>query len=340
MAYCTLCALFNFIFFCVKGMLTLISDHPLVLFIFSTVIATVIIANIHYGTQLAFRGSPRNIRKANAGPHTWDAPPNNQSPINIIPEQTRRLDLQEKLTWHHYEDLPIGIKIHNNGNTVILRAAFSGNIPTIGGADLLASYCFVEIRFRWCLLNSEGSEHMINFKKFPMEIQVMHRTGPPEGTSSYDLLIVSYLYDITTSHNPYLEPVVQNLHCICEPGSSVEIPPFPLSYLCCQFRSNFYSYGGSLTEPPCYEGVEWFIYPEPLAISERQINQFRQLLSNDGVSRIVRNARPIQPLTECRVVNFNCCNTGPAKECQPITKDSIESIQNTVAQVEEDDSNE
>ena len=89
---------------------------------------------------------------------------------------------------------------------------------------------------------------------------------------------------------------------------------FPLSYLLYQFRTGFYSYGGSLTEPPCYQGAEWFLFPEPLAISERQLNEFRQLLSKDGKTRILRNSRPVQSINCTRVVNLNQYN--PIDACQ------------------------
>lgn len=84
---------------------------------------------------------------------------------------------------------------------VIVRAAFAGNIPTISGADLLASYTFVELCFRWSLQNNEGSEHMLNYRKFPLELQAMHRTGPPgERTSSYDLLMIAYFFEVSLEY--------------------------------------------------------------------------------------------------------------------------------------------
>ena len=80
---------------------------------------------------------------------------------------------------------------------MIVKATFAGNTPTLSGADLLASYTFVELCFRWSLLNSEGSEHMINYRKFPLELQAMHRTGPAgECISSYDLLMVAYFFEV------------------------------------------------------------------------------------------------------------------------------------------------
>jgi carbonic anhydrase len=50
----------------------------------------------------------------------------------------------------------------------------------------------------------------------------------------------------------------------------------------------YYTYRGSLTTPPCTEGVTWFILKTPIEASNDQINAFAALFPH--------NARPIQPL--------------------------------------------
>ena len=50
---------------------------------------------------------------------------------------------------------------------------------------------------------------------------------------------------------------------------------------------NYYTYMGSLTTPPCTEGVLWMVLKKPLQISPEQIAIFSRLYRN--------NARPIQP---------------------------------------------
>ncbi|XP_073833558.1 putative carbonic anhydrase 3 [Musca autumnalis] len=336
MVECTLCSLIGLGFRSIYNLLITALEYPAVVFILSLMIAVLFISNIHTAKILcelgnmasrscggiSFFGDGAGVSNrilshydygAERGPHTWQCSGENQSPINIIEANVQKFPIREMLTWNHYDDLPNAIIMENNGQTVVIRADFTGNTPTLSGADLLASYSFVELCFRWSLSNGEGSEHMLNYRHFPMELQVMHRTGPAaEYTSSYDLLMVAYFYDVS-SNNPYLEPIVQNLHRIRMPGTRIEIPPFPLSYLCHQFRSGFYSYAGSLTSPPCYQGVEWFVFPEALAIGERQLHEFRQLLSANGKSRITHNARPVQNLNGSRVVNLNQYN--PIEAC-------------------------
>jgi carbonic anhydrase len=50
----------------------------------------------------------------------------------------------------------------------------------------------------------------------------------------------------------------------------------------------YYSFPGSLTTPPCTEGVSWFVLKTPTEISPSEIDQFAQLYPH--------NARPVQPL--------------------------------------------
>lgn len=50
----------------------------------------------------------------------------------------------------------------------------------------------------------------------------------------------------------------------------------------------YYSFEGSLTTPPCSEGVKWMVLKEPVKVSPQQIKAFRQLYN--------ANARPLQPL--------------------------------------------
>jgi carbonic anhydrase len=48
----------------------------------------------------------------------------------------------------------------------------------------------------------------------------------------------------------------------------------------------YYTFQGSLTTPPCSEGVTWFVLKQPVTVSEAGIAQFSRLYRHD--------ARPIQ----------------------------------------------
>jgi carbonic anhydrase len=50
----------------------------------------------------------------------------------------------------------------------------------------------------------------------------------------------------------------------------------------------YYKFNGSLTTPPCSEGVSWFVLKHPVQISKAQHAIFQKLYK--------MNARPVQPL--------------------------------------------
>jgi carbonic anhydrase len=51
---------------------------------------------------------------------------------------------------------------------------------------------------------------------------------------------------------------------------------------------DYYTYVGSLTEPPCTEGVEWFVLTTPVEVDASYIQRMARLVRS--------NARPVQPL--------------------------------------------
>lgn len=57
---------------------------------------------------------------------------------------------------------------------------------------------------------------------------------------------------------------------------------------------HYYRFNGSLTTPPCTEGVRWFVFKDTLTISKEQVAKFKKIMH--GV-----NNRPIQPL-DARII--------------------------------------
>ncbi|XP_022228007.2 carbonic anhydrase 1 [Drosophila obscura] len=237
------------------------------------------------------------------GPHSWNVPTNNQSPVNIEQCCMENSYFTIPLEWTNGNVLPAGILLQNNGHTLVLRASYPSCVPMIGGGDLLGRFEFREISFRWSWSNSMGSEHTVDNAHYPLEMQCLHT--PPQSVScisSQSILMISYMFEVGRD-NPYLEVLIQHLVAVQNAGSTVEVPPFPISYLMLPFYTEFFSYNGSLTQPPCHRGVEWLINPNTLSISERQLNEFRQLRNPHG-ARIGSNARPVQPL-EDRTIFYN-----------------------------------
>lgn len=52
---------------------------------------------------------------------------------------------------------------------------------------------------------------------------------------------------------------------------------------------DYYSFSGSLTTPPCTEGVRWLVMKQPMALSQSQLDAFKAVMHHP-------NNRPVQPL--------------------------------------------
>lgn len=125
------------------------------------------------------------------------------------------------------------------------------------------------------------SEHRINGMPADMAAQFLHRDI--EG----NLALVEVPIVAGRRMNNVLERVWENLPE--RPGSSfqgrqVGINP---TFLLPNERA-YYSYRGSLSHPPCTEGVQWFVFQKPLEVEAGLIHRLLDLFGP--------NARPLQPL--------------------------------------------
>ncbi|KAJ7395620.1 Carbonic anhydrase-related protein [Pitangus sulphuratus] len=104
-----------------------------------------------------------------------------------------------------------------------------------------------------------------------------------------------------------LKAVTEILQDIQYKGKSKTIPCFnPNSLLPDPLLRDYWVYEGSLTIPPCSEGVTWILFRYPLTVSQVQIEEFRRLRTHvkgaellegsDGI--LGDNFRPTQPLSD------------------------------------------
>jgi len=58
---------------------------------------------------------------------------------------------------------------------------------------------------------------------------------------------------------------------------------------------DYYRFDGSLTTPPCTEGVLWLVLKQPVIASKPQIDQFTKVMGHP-------NNRPVQPVNARKVL--------------------------------------
>ena len=91
------------------------------------------------------------------------------------------------------------------------------------------------------------------------------------------------------SQNPAFDPVVEHIPLETGGEEHLEHVQVQIDDLLPADRSTF-RYSGSLTTPPCSEGVRWFVFAEPIQLSSDQIKVFRKIFHG--------NNRPTQPLND------------------------------------------
>jgi carbonic anhydrase len=129
------------------------------------------------------------------------------------------------------------------------------------------------------------SEHRIDGRQFEMSAHLVHRDAQGQ------LAIVELLIDRGPA-NPVVQTVWNNLPL--EQGQ--EVPArvsLPLPALLPEDR-RYFTYMGSLTTPPCTEGVRWVVMRQPVSLSAEQIELFARIYP--------LNARPVQQLAGRRIL--------------------------------------
>ncbi|MBK6973919.1 MAG: carbonic anhydrase family protein [Sterolibacteriaceae bacterium] len=183
-----------------------------------------------------------------------------QSPIDI--RDGIRVD-QEPVRFYYK---PSGFSVIDNGHTVQVRLTAGNRIIVMG-----REYELVQFHFH------RPSEERVNGKLYEMVAHLVPKDR--EGR----LAVVAVLLDKGPDN-----PIIQQLWNHLPLERNVEVPAssaLDVEALLPQDRS-YFSYMGSLTTPPCSEGVLWMVMREPVAVSAEQVAAFARLYSN--------NARPIQ----------------------------------------------
>jgi carbonic anhydrase len=196
-----------------------------------------------------------------------------QSPIDIV-APTRR-DTSDAIALKfaptslrivHHEHVADAI---NNGHTIQVNYS-EGDTLTVGDR----AYHLVQYHFH------APSEHTVNGKQFPMEMHLVH-TDAEGQLAVIGVLIVggapNVAFDPIWANLPVTQGVEHHLEHVTVDVDSL----LPKSHTA-------YRYEGSLTTPPCSEGVKWFVMTNPIALSQAQIDAFTALFHGDN--------RPVQPL--------------------------------------------
>ncbi|RZI40628.1 carbonic anhydrase family protein [Herbaspirillum sp. HC18] len=188
---------------------------------------------------------------------------NRQSPIDI--RDGIRVDLEPVV----FDYQASAFNVLNNGHTVQVNLAPGNRITLTGRTYELQQFHF-----------HRPSEEKVNGRSSEMVAHLVHKDE--EGR----LAVVAVLIDSGTQHGG-IQAVWNNLP-LEKHEPLVPVTTFDPAQMLPQKRE-YYTFMGSLTTPPCTEGVLWIVMKEPIQASPQQLDIFSRLYP--------MNARPVQALS-------------------------------------------
>lgn len=144
------------------------------------------------------------------------------------------------------------------------------------------------------------SEHSVDGKLYDLEFHLVHTYADTNGMLGGVLGIFFDVEEGGDYPNPLLEALWDDRE---EVEDEVKIPL--ASFLAGVDMTEYWNYNGSLTTPPCTEGIKWTVIKEVQPISTAQLEKFTALWS--GATDFAEgkgNNRLVQPLND-RTLYFN-----------------------------------
>lgn len=128
------------------------------------------------------------------------------------------------------------------------------------------------------------SEHTIDGRRAAMEVEIHHTSG--SGSTARRAILSVLFYESLEESSEFLESLAWRMLPL-EKGDK-SFPPHGVNLALLKgLDAGYYSYAGSLSQPPCTEGIKRFVVREPNPVSKFQLQRFKRVF--DG------NFRPIQP---------------------------------------------
>lgn len=217
-----------------------------------------------------------------------------QSPIAINSEQVVKNPNLKSLQFHNW-DHPVNGDIKNNGFTMIYfphdkSATFKNHLGT---------YFLQQFHLHWGRGPGEGSEHVINNKRYDAEIHFVHLK---EGADIKHLQPDSFAVLAVLCEKDYSGAVNGSWRQLAIPtGYDLEVPVTGIEYKdFLPISHDFYHYSGSLTMPPCSEAVQWFVLKHTVKIPVSVLRKLRQIEDGSG-DTLQCNIRRLQPINDRQV---------------------------------------
>lgn len=210
----------------------------------------------------------------------------NQSPVNLGDF------VEAKLPALEIKYSTVGVDIVNNGHAVQVNYAKGSQLQADGHHH--APYANMVRYAPGSTFSHDGrtfelkqfhfhssSEHTLNGKSFPLEMHLVH------ADTDGNLAVVAVLMSEASADNPVLARLWAQMPAKAGDKNTLQAKVNVVDLL--PKSKDYYRYSGSLTTPPCSEGVRWYVMKQPTSVSKAQIEAFRKAVG-------AANNRPPQPI--------------------------------------------
>ena len=224
------------------------------------------------------KGHPHWSYEGEGGPQHWGdietgfsacAKGKEQSPIDITKPIGQDVS---NLVFHYHQ--PTQVHILNNGHTVQVNYDPGSSIDVEGIPYELKQFHF-----------HAPSEHSINGTLADAELHLVHKNAKG------GLAVVGVLIKKGADH-PAFTPLLNSFPIKEGPEQQIHQNINAADLLPAQRTA--YLYNGSLTTPPCTEGVKWFVLKKTIELSEKQLTTFTDIFRG--------NNRPVQILNKRKLI--------------------------------------
>ncbi|XP_032592648.1 putative carbonic anhydrase 3 isoform X3 [Drosophila grimshawi] len=230
-----------------------------------------------------------------------------QSPVALTTAKAVKSTASELIFINYNKALSRPLKLTNNGHTLKMSipCAEDCSQPAVCGCKLKSIYKAVQLHFHWGSPEKKGSEHSINCTRYDAELHIIHQNIAyalkENALCSWDgfvvLAIMVNIVECPTLKPRVLNEVFNKSRFVRNFNKTSTIEgTFSLSDILAGVKcTEFFTYKGSLTAPPCAEVVNWYVFPKPVEVLKTNLQNL-WLLADDRGKPLRNNYRLLQSL--------------------------------------------
>ncbi|KAL3420229.1 carbonic anhydrase [Phlyctema vagabunda] len=209
---------------------------------------------------------------ATRGPVLWHT----LDPANAACAEGRRqspIDLTEAI-----QVAPAGtlnMTIDSTSNTTLINLGTTVELE-VHGTTVIGNESFGLAQFHY----HTPSEHYLLGEHFPAEVHFVHESIDNPG----NFLVVGFVIEPTdTDGDALMDGVLENLASVPNPGDDLPLTSLNFDPILGLINDGeFFTYGGSLTTPPCSEVVTFYISKSPIQLRDPLYNALRRMVGHNS----------------------------------------------------------